>query len=99
MTVTDDDLDALRNSITRVMDSALHLGIELNEPEARAWIDAMKAEKQGADIVVDVDTGVFGHRASMLDLAPAELERFRKIARIVGFKDQPGVQTALALSG
>jgi len=99
MTVADDDLDALRNSITRVMDSALHLGIELNEPEARAWIDAMKAEKQGADIVVDVDTGVFGHRASMLDLAPSDLERFRKIARIVGFKDQPGVQTALALSG
>ena len=59
----------------------------------------MAAESQGGDIVVDVDTGVFGHRASMLDLDPVDLARFRRIAPIVGFQDRPGVKTALALSG
>jgi hypothetical protein len=94
-----DEITLLRNSISRVMDSASHLGIELNELEAEQWIAAMSAESAGGDITVDVDTGVFGHRASMLDLAPADLTRFRRIARIVGFENRPGVQTALALSG
>jgi hypothetical protein len=94
-----DEMALLRSSISRVMDSAQHLGIELNEQEAEQWIAAMSAESKGGDVVVDVDTGMFGHRAVMLDLAPADMARFQKIAPIVGFQDRPGVQTALALSG
>ncbi len=85
--------------MARIMDSASRLGIEINREEAQPWIDAMEVESQGGDVVVDVNTGVFGHRASMLDLNPADLERFKKIAPIVGFQNRPGVQTALALSG
>src|SRR5687767_8829414 len=59
----------------------------------------MAKESQGGDVIVDVDTGVFGHRASMLDLDAADLARFQKIAPIVGFQNQPNVSTALALSG
>lgn len=95
MTDTADERDA----ITRVIDSARRLGVEIDGGEARAWINSMAAENTGGDVVVDVDTGVFGHRASMLDLDPADLARFQKIAPIVGFEDQPNVQTALALSG
>ncbi len=97
--MTDPEFEALRNSISRVIDSASHLGVELDQTEAQAWIDAMKAESQGTDIVVDVDTGVFGHRASMLDLDPADLAHFRRMAPIVGFENRTGVKTALALSG
>ena len=82
-----------------MIDSAAHLGVEINEEEAHQWIAAMEAESKGGNVVVDVDSGVFGHRASMLDLDPADLDRFRRIAPIVGFQNQPGVQTALALSG
>ena len=88
-----------REAIARVIESASRLGVEINVIEAEQWVHAMVAESQGGNVVVDVDTGVFGHRASMLDLEPEDLERFKKIAPIVGFEDRPGVQTALALSG
>jgi hypothetical protein len=93
------DTTTQRDAIERVIDSARRLGVEINEVEADQWIAAMAAETKGGDIVVDVDTGVFGHRASMLDLDPVDLARFRRIAPIVGFQDRPGVKTALALSG
>ncbi|MEA2677173.1 MAG: hypothetical protein QOJ81_1314 [Chloroflexota bacterium] len=95
MTDTADERDA----ITRVIDSARRLGVEIDGGEARAWIESMAAESKGGDVMVDVDTGVFGHRASMLDLDEADLARFQKMTPIVGFQNQPGVQTALALSG
>lgn len=53
-----------------------------------------------SDIVVDKDTGVFGHKVTMLDFDPQQLARFRAIGKIVEFDDIPGVvETALALSG
>jgi len=87
------------DAVARVIESAARLGVELDAGEAERWIEAMVQEQQGGDIVVDVDTGVFGHRASMLDLDPADLARFRQIAKIVGFEDRDNVRTALALSG
>jgi len=87
------------DAIGRVVESAARLGVELNEDEAREWIAAMAVEATGGDVVVDVDSGVFGHRATMLDLQPQELERFRRIAAIVGFENRENVTTALALSG
>ena len=87
------------DAIARVIDSAARLGVEIDAGEAKQWIESMAEEQAGGDVVVDVDTGVFGHRSSMLDLDPADLERFTKIAPIVGFENRPGVKTALALSG
>ena len=43
--------------------------------------------------------GIFGHRATMLDLDPNDLKRFKQIAKIVGFENRENVRTALALSG
>ena len=88
-----------RDAITRVIDSARRLGVEIDGGEARQWIESMAAEATGGDVMVDVDTGVFGHRASMLDLDEADLARFAKMTPIVGFENRPNVQTALALSG
>jgi hypothetical protein len=87
------------DAIARVIESAARLGVEINVVEAQEWVHQMAAEAAGGDVVVDVDSGVFGHRASMLDLRPEDLERFKTIAPIVGFENRPGVQTALALSG
>ena len=87
------------DAVSRVVESAARLGVELNEEEAREWIAAMATEVTGGEVVVDVDSGVFGHRATMLDLEPDELERFRRIAAIVGFENRENVTTALALSG
>ena len=87
------------DAIERVIESARRLGVEVDEHEATQWIAAMQAETQGSDVVVDVDTGVFGYRASMLDLDPGDLTHFRRIAEIVRIPHGRGVQTALALSG
>jgi hypothetical protein len=87
-------------AIAKVVESAERLGVELNEQEARDWVEAMAAEQSGGDVVVDVDTGVYGSRVSMLDFAPADLARFREMGEIVGFEDRPpNVLTALSISG
>jgi hypothetical protein len=83
----------------RLLERAEALGIEIDREEAQRWIEAMSAETSGS-VTVDVDTGVYGHRVTMADHDSTELERFRRMAAIVGFDDQPPqVMTALALSG
>lgn len=87
-------------AIERVVASAARLGVELDEREATAWVAAMEAEAGGGDLVVDVDSGVYGHRVTMLDFRPEDLARFREMATIVGFEDRPPqVLTALSISG
>ena len=91
------DYDA---AIAKIVESAQRLGVELDENEAREWVQAMANEEAGGDLLVDVNTGVYGHRVSMLDFAPADLARFREMGKIVGFDDRPpNVLTALSISG
>jgi len=72
----------------------------LDEEEALQWLSAMAADDGQGGMVQDARTGVFGHKVSMLDFSPEDLEHFRKIGRLVEFADQPGrIETALALSG
>jgi len=90
----------LAADVGAVLESARRLGVELDEAEAARWVEAMESEAAGGDVVVDVDSGVFGHRATMLDFSAEDLARFRSIGRLVGFEDRPGqILTALALSG
>jgi hypothetical protein len=84
----------------RVVASANRLGVQLNEQELERWMNSITEATGDSDIVADRDTGVFGHKVSMLDFDPQQLERFRAIGKIVEFDDIPGVvETALALSG
>jgi hypothetical protein len=86
--------------IAKVVASATRLGVELNEREAAEWVAAMATEAIGGELVVDVDTGVYGHRVTMLDFLPEDLARFREMAKVVGFEDRPPqVLTALSISG
>ncbi len=86
--------------LSRVLESARRLDVEMDETEAQQWLSAMSGGDAQKDVVIDVESGVFGHRVSMLDFSPEELARFRRIGKIVEFEDTPGqVETALALSG
>lgn len=87
--------------LKRIIESAQRLGVEIDEEEALQWLAAMAAgPSQGDDLVVDWRSGVFGHRVTMLDFNPKELEHFRAIGRLIEFYDVPGqIETALALSG
>lgn len=87
-------------NLEHLLESAERLGIQMNAEEARRWLNAIQAMQDEMEITMDVKTGVFGHKISMLDFSPAELARFREIGRLVEFYDVPGVvETALALSG
>lgn len=88
------------DQLNRIVESARRLGVEMDEGEAHQWVSAMAASKDEVEVVVDVRDGIFGHRISMLDFSPQQLTYFRKIGKLVGFTDEPGVvETALALSG
>ena len=87
------------NATDRLLASAEAMGIEIDEAEAERWIDAVSDGSAG-NVTVDMHTGVYGHRVTMADLDPTGLDRFRRMALIVGFADEPPrVMTALALSG
>ncbi len=90
---------APKEDLQRIIDSARRLGVEMDEEEALQWLTAMAAQ-QDESVIIDKRTGVFGHKVSMLDFSDVDLEHFRKLGRLVEFKDVPGkVETALALSG
>jgi hypothetical protein len=87
-------------AIKRVVESAKRMGMELDQREAAEWVAAMETEASGGDLVVDVDSGVYGYRVTMLDFQPEDLARFREMATVVGFDDRPPqVMTALSISG
>ncbi|HUF06669.1 MAG TPA: hypothetical protein VMP86_04685 [Candidatus Binatia bacterium] len=89
----------MNEELSKIVEAARKLGVDVDELEASRWLTAIAAAPEGGDVVVDVRAGVYGHRVSMLDFSPVELAHFRRIGEIVGFEDRVGVETALALSG
>lgn len=86
-------------AIERVLESAARMGVEIDRDEAARWVAALSADATG-NVTIDVDSGVYGHRVTMADHDAADLDRFRRMAAIVGFEDRPPrITTALALSG
>lgn len=93
MTTPDDD-------IARIRESAARLGVQLDEEGALQWLAAIAADAESDVHIVTHESGTFGHRVSMLDFAPRDLERFRRIAQVVEVTGPEGVvESALALSG
>ena len=63
------------------------LGVELDESDAIQWLTAVAAirSEDGDDVVMDVESGVFGHRVTMLDFSPGRPGPFpahRQISRV-----------------
>jgi len=86
--------------LEQIVQSAQRLGIELDQAEALQWLTAVAIAQGEDDISVDIKSGVFGHKVTMLDFSTDELAHFRRVGELVGFEDIPGeVETALALSG
>ena len=87
------------DDIQSIIESAKRLGVELDEAATIQWLAAMAANDD-ADLVVDSDSGTFGHKVSMLDFSGRDLDRFRRIGTIVEVTGPEGVaESALALSG
>jgi len=88
------------DDIARIRESAARLGVQLDEEGALQWLAAIAAEPTTEGDIVAHESGTFGHRISMLDFAPRDLERFRRIGQVVEVTGPEGVaESALALSG
>ena len=87
------------SALENLVESAERAGIELDEDEARRWLDAVAAETEDHFVTIDARQGVFGHRIAMLDFSDADLTHFRRVGQLVEIPDEPDVETALALSG
>ncbi|HKJ27303.1 MAG TPA: hypothetical protein VJ965_06680, partial [Anaerolineales bacterium] len=93
------DKSQSEGDLKRILEAAERLGVELDEADALQWLTAVAAASS-EEISVDVKTGTFGHKVTMLDFSSEDLAHFRKIGKLVEFEDIPGkVETALALSG
>lgn len=96
------ELTPSQSDIQQIIESARRLGIEMDEVDTNHWLAAIAADQTGGsrDVVLDTASGTFGHRLSMLDFSPRDLERFRLIGEIVEVTGPPDVtESALALSG
>ena len=93
--------DYSQEELSKVIESAKRLNVELNEKDAVEWLKAIRsAAEDGEQITFDERTGVFGQNIAMLDFSSERLDYFRKVGKLVEFLDTPGeVETALALSG
>lgn len=85
--------------IDRMLESAAQAGIEMDEVEARRWLDAVASPTDDGFVSMDTRNGVFGHRIAMLDFHDGDLAHFRRVGSVVEIPDEEGVETALALSG
>ncbi len=87
------------NDVQSIIDSARRMGVEFDEEETAAWLEALE-DTDADDLTIDAESGTFGHRVSMLDFSPRDLARFRRIGAVVEVKGPPEVaESALALSG
>ncbi len=88
------------DDLERIRESAARLGVQLDEEGALQWLAAIAADADDDDHIVHHESGTFGHRVTMLDFTPRDLERFRRIGEIVEVTGPEGVvEGALALSG
>ena len=81
---------APNQELSKIIQSAQRLGIELDESDALQWLTAIAAAQEEDDVVFDQRAGVFGHKISMLDFSDADLAHFRKLGQLVEFVDIPG---------
>ena len=99
MTLQTNQPDAA-DDIARIRESAARLGVQLDEEAALQWLAAIAADAASDDHIVTHESGTFGHRVSMLDFTPRDLERFRRIGQVVEVTGPPEIaESALALSG
>ncbi len=74
------------------------LGVEVKDAVATEWIQDMRDMGQATGLELG-EHGVFGHRSVLIDFAAEDVERYRKLAEVVGIPSRPDVDTAIALAG
>lgn len=97
---TREERGSAEEHVDKIIEAAAKLGVEVDETDTVQWLTAAAAsESVPGDVSVDAQSGIFGHRITLLDFDPEVLARYRRMADIVQIPDRPGVETAISLSG
>ena len=86
-------------SIAELAAAAGRMGVEFDAESARTWILAMSAAEGADTFGQDPETGIFGHRVSLLDFDRGALEYFRRLAQKVRAAPRPYAESAIAIAG
>src|SRR5436309_674982 len=78
-----------RREVAEIVAAADRLGVELDATEALQWIIAVSAAEREAAFAQDSQSGIFGHRISLMDFDPADLDYFRRLAQRVRLARSP----------
>lgn len=82
-----------------IVAAATQAGVELDTTQAAQWLGAMSQAERESGIAQDATTGIFGHRAALLDFNADDLEYFRRLAQHVRTVSHPQVESAIAIAG
>lgn len=93
------DSDRAKRAIDGVAEAADRLGVEVDQREALAWLEAAAASEADGTVAEDSQAGIFGHRLALLDFNPDQLPFFRQLAQRVRAERHPRVESAIAISG
>jgi len=89
------------NEVKQIIEAGRRLGVDIDEEKAIKWLaDMASVETCNDDLEIDHETGIYGHKVSLIDFDAQDLDKIKRIAEIVGLPDTEGVvETALSLSG
>jgi hypothetical protein len=85
--------------VNEIASVATRLGVQLDRRKALEWIMAVSEAERETAFAQDAQTGIFGHRISLMDFDTSELEHFRRLASMVRLARRAGVESAIAIAG
>ena len=91
--------DNTNQRVDEIAQAANRTGVELDVHEAARWILAVSAAERQSAFAQDTQTGIFGHRISLMDFDAKELDYFRRLAQHVRAVRHPQVESAIAIAG
>lgn len=88
--------DRPKNATDQIIEAVESMGVDVKNSVAEEWLENASA---ASDSLAAGDAGVFGHRTVLIDFAVEDVERYRKLAEVVGIPSRENVDTAIALAG
>jgi len=88
-----------RQEVNKITAAAKRLGVEVDAQKALQWMVAVSAAEREGAFAQDAQTGVFGHRISLMDFDQGELDYFRRLARRARAARRPNIESAIAIAG
>lgn len=91
--------DEVQREVNEIVATAERLGVEVKVNEAMQWIVAVSQAERESAFAQDAQSGVFGHRISLLDFDTHELDHLRHLAQKVRLVRRANVESAIAIAG